>query len=251
MRLSDLKTGQSATILKVLGHGGFRRRIMEMGFVRGKKVEVVLNAPLRDPIVYKIMDYEVSLRRSEAHMVVVITNEEAEGLISEEYNGTREGDQLHEVIAQSSKRINVALVGNPNSGKTSLFNAISGGHEHVGNYSGVTVDAKRGHCTYRGYRFEITDLPGTYALTAYSPEELYVRRHLAEHTPDVIINAVVASNLERNLYLTTELIDLNPRVVVALNMYDELEASGAELDYDSLGRMLGVPMVPEIGRAHV
>ena len=221
---------------------------MEMGFVRGKKVEVVLNAPLRDPIVYKIMDYEVSLRRSEAHMVVVITNEEAEGLISEEYNGTREGDQLHEVIAQSSKRINVALVGNPNSGKTSLFNAISGGHEHVGNYSGVTVDAKRGHCTYRGYRFEITDLPGTYALTAYSPEELYVRRHLAEHTPDVIINAVVASNLERNLYLTTELIDLNPRVVVALNMYDELEASGAELDYDSLGRMLGVPMVPVVAR---
>ena len=248
MRLSDLKTGQSATILKVLGHGGFRRRIMEMGFVRGKKVEVVLNAPLRDPIVYKIMDYEVSLRRSEAHMVVVITNEEAEGLISEEYNGTREGDQLHEVITQSSKRINVALVGNPNSGKTSLFNAISGGHEHVGNYSGVTVDAKRGHCTYRGYRFEITDLPGTYALTAYSPEELYVRRHLAEHTPDVIINAVVASNLERNLYLTTELIDLNPRVVVALNMYDELEASGAELDYDSLGRMLGVPMVPVVAR---
>ena len=248
MRLSDLKTGESATILKVLGHGGFRRRIMEMGFVRGKKVEVVLNAPLRDPIVYRIMDYEVSLRRSEAQMVVVITNEEAEGLISEEYNGTREGDQLHEVIAQSSKRINVALVGNPNSGKTSLFNAISGGHEHVGNYSGVTVDAKRGHCTYRGYRFEITDLPGTYALTAYSPEELYVRRHLAEHTPDVIINAVVASNLERNLYLTTELIDLNPRVVVALNMYDELEASGAELDYDSLGRMLGVPMVPVVAR---
>ena len=248
MRLSDLKTGESATILKVLGHGGFRRRIMEMGFVRGKKVEVVLNAPLRDPIVYKIMDYEVSLRRSEAHMVVVITNEEAEGLISEEYNGTREGDQLHEVIAQSSKRINVALVGNPNSGKTSLFNAISGGHEHVGNYSGVTVDAKRGHYNYKGYRFEITDLPGTYALTAYSPEELYVRRHLAEHTPDVIINAVVASNLERNLYLTTELIDLNPRVVVALNMYDELEASGAELDYDSLGRMLGVPMVPVVAR---
>ena len=248
MRLSDLKTGQSATILKVLGHGGFRRRIMEMGFVRGKKVEVVLNAPLHDPIVYRIMDYEVSLRRSEAQMVVVITNEEAEGLISGEYNGTREGDQLHEVIAQSSKRINVALVGNPNSGKTSLFNAISGGHEHVGNYSGVTVDAKRGHYNYKGYRFEITDLPGTYALTAYSPEELYVRRHLAEHTPDVIINAVVASNLERNLYLTTELIDLNPRVVVALNMYDELEASGAELDYDSLGRMLGVPMVPVVAR---
>lgn len=248
MRLSDLKTGESATILKVLGHGGFRRRIMEMGFVRGKRVEVVMNAPLHDPIVYRIMDYEVSLRRSEAHMVVVITHEEAEGLRGGEYNGSNDGEQLSEIITQSSKRINVALVGNPNSGKTSLFNAISGSHEHVGNYSGVTVDAKRGYYTYKGYRFEITDLPGTYALTAYTPEELYVRRHLAEHTPDVIINAVVASNLERNLYLTTELIDLNPRMVVALNMYDELESSGAVLDYDNLGRMLGVPMVPVVAR---
>lgn len=154
MRLSDLKTGQSATILKVLGHGGFRRRIMEMGFVRGKKSKWFSMPRCATRSFTKSWTTRFSLRRSEAHMVVVITNEEAEGLISEEYNGTREGDQLHEVIAQSSKRINVALVGNPNSGKTSLFNAISGGHEHVGNYSGVTVDAKRGHCTYRGYRFE-------------------------------------------------------------------------------------------------
>ena len=248
-RLSELRTGESGTILKVLGHGGFRRRIMEMGFVRGKRVEVLQNAPLHDPIEYRIMGYGVSLRRSEAEMVVVVTDRDAEATLAQCDAGTStDSDYLGEVIARSGRRINVALVGNPNSGKTSLFNAISGGHEHVGNYSGVTVDAKRGHYSYRGYEFEITDLPGTYALAAYTPEELYVRRHLIEKTPDVIVNAVVASNLERNLYLTTELIDINPRMVVALNMYDELLLSGARLDYDSLGRMLGVPMVPVVAK---
>ena len=276
MRLSELKTGESATILKVTGHGGFRRRIMEMGFVRGQRVEVILNAPLKDPIEYKIMGYDISLRRSEAYMVVVLSDSEAceylagggshhhhhehhhkhcgcgaDGQPAEpespttETPGPEEGcATIDEVIKRHSRTISVALVGNPNSGKTSLFNAISGGHEHVGNYSGVTVGAKIGHRYYRGYRFEVTDLPGTYALSAYTPEERYVRSHIAERTPDVIINSVVASNLERNLYLTTELIDINPRMVVALNMFDELNSSGAELDYDNLGRMLGVPMVP-------
>ncbi|MEE1099013.1 MAG: ferrous iron transport protein B [Alistipes sp.] len=250
MRLSELKTGERAVIVKVLGHGGFRRRIMEMGFVRGKHVEVVLNAPLKDPIDYRVMNYNVSLRRSEAEMVVVLTNEEAEswrgGLVSE---GITECETVDEVLSQSSKHIHIALVGNPNSGKTSLFNAISGGREHVGNYSGVTVDAKVGYRKYRGYHFEITDLPGTYALAAYTPEEIYVREHLVKSTPDVIINSVVASNLERNLYLTTELIDINPRMVVALNMYDELESSGAKLDYENLGAMMGVPMVPVVARS--
>ena len=278
MRLSELKTGESATIVKVMGHGGFRRRIMEMGFVRGQRVEVILNAPLKDPIEYKIMGYDISLRRSEADMVVVLTDDEAgEYLARREHHrhhrhahsgecgcpaaetapaeirteefGATESDEaccasIDEVVARHSRTIAVALVGNPNSGKTSLFNAISGGHEHVGNYSGVTVGAKIGHRTYRGYSFEVTDLPGTYALSAYTPEERYVRHHLATKTPDVVINSVVASNLERNLYLTTELIDINPRMVVALNMFDELQDSGAKLDYDSLGRMLGVPMVP-------
>lgn len=256
MRLSDLKTGESATILKVTGHGGFRRRIMEMGFVRGQRVEVLLNAPLRDPIEYRIMGYDISLRRSEAGMVVVLSDDEAQAAgLAAGGSGAGASESGHAAYAPRDGRaarpetIGVALVGNPNSGKTSLFNAISGSHEHVGNYSGVTVDAKRGQCVYKGYRIEITDLPGTYALSAYTPEELYVRRHLAEHMPDVIINSVVASNLERNLYLTTELIDLSQRMVVALNMYDELEAEGARLDYDSLGGMLGVPMVPVVARS--
>ena len=251
MRLSDLQTDESATILKVTGHGGFRRRIVEMGFIRGQRVEVVLNAPLKDPIKYKIMGYEVSLRRSEAEMVEVLSDEEARELLAAPAAEDRplgtpadETDALREVVSRRSRTISVALVGNPNSGKTSLFNAISGGHEHVGNYSGVTVGAKGGVRNYRGYRLEVTDLPGTYALSAYTPEERYVRDHLANERPDVIINAVVASNLERNLYLTTELIDINPRMVIALNMYDELEARGATLDHEQLGRMLGVPMVP-------
>ena len=275
MRLSELKTGESGTIVKVMGHGGFRRRIMEMGFVRGQRVEVLLNAPLKDPIEYKIMGYDISLRRSEADMVEVLTDSEAHEYLAgggdqrrhrHEPVGKPEQDEelratepepdagcctsIDEVVTRRTRTITVALVGNPNSGKTSLFNAISGGHEHVGNYSGVTVGAKIGSCVYRGYRFEITDLPGTYALSAYTPEERYVRHHLAESIPDVVINSVVASNLERNLYLTTELIDINPRMVVALNMYDELQASGATLDYENLGRMLGVPMVPVEARNH-
>lgn len=252
MRLSEIQTGHSVVVLKVLGHGGFRRRIMEMGFVRGKKVDVLQNAPLNDPIKYKIMGYEVSLRRSEAEMIEVITHDEAlaTDIGSEgDYYGTTSIESLETVIACSDKTINVALIGNPNSGKTSLFNMASGGHEHVGNYSGVTVDAKHGQMHYKGYEFNIYDLPGTYALSAYTPEEVYVRRHLFEKTPDVVINVVTASNLERNLYLTTELIDINLRMVVALNMYDELEQDGAKLDFKFLGELLGVPMVPTVSRS--
>lgn len=253
MRLSELKTGESAIVVKVVGHGGFRRRILEMGFVRGTRVEVILNAPLRDPIEYRIMGYNISLRRSEAEMVKVITEDEAYQQLSNKAESvdtaTSDEEHITNIISEHTKHINVALVGNPNSGKTSLFNCIAGAHEHVGNYSGVTVDAKRGKCMHKGYLLHITDLPGTYALSAYTPEERYVRHHIVEHNPDIILNVVCSSNLERNLYLTTELIDMSQRMVVALNMYDELENSGAKLDHDTLGEMMGVPMIPVVGRS--
>ena len=250
IRLSDLKTGESATIVKILGHGAFRKRVMEMGFVRGKTVKVLLNAPLQDPIKYNILGYEVSLRRSEAQLIEIIPyNEDTKNKAI-----TTENSQLQTIndndpvtIAdRERKNINVALIGNPNCGKTSLFNFVSGAHERVGNYSGVTVDAKEGYFDYKGYHITIVDLPGTYSLSAYSPEELYVRRYLKDEIPDVILNMIVASNLERNLYLTTELIDMDRSMVVGLNMYDELQKSGAKLDYDALGKMIGVPFVPTI-----
>lgn len=255
MKLSELRTGEKGVIVKVLGHGGFRRRIIEMGFIKGKTVEVLLNAPLKDPIKYKIMGYEISLRRQEAEMIEVIGEEEARETngnaslydpISENIPVTEE--QM-KALAQGKRRtINVALAGNPNCGKTSLFNIASGSHEHVGNYSGVTVDAKEGFFDFQGYHFRLIDLPGTYSLSAYSPEELYVRKHIIEETPDVIINVVDAGNLERNLYLTTQLIDMNVRMVIALNMYDALQNSGNELDIKKLSQLLGVPAVPTISR---
>ena len=247
MRLSDLKTGETATVVKVLGYGGFRRRIMEMGFVRGQEVKVILDAPLKDPIEYHIMGYDISLRRKEAEMIVVMTREEAGNLISTDSSSLIDSEDIvMQAIDTSHKHISIGLVGNPNSGKTSLFNTLCGRSEHVGNYSGVTVDAKRGTMQYKGYTLEVTDLPGTYALSAYSPEEVYVRRHIINHTPDIILNTVVASNLERNLYLTTELIDISPKMVIALNMYDELERSGASFDHEALGEMIGIPMIPVV-----
>lgn len=258
MLLSELKTGERAIVVKVLGHGGFRKRIIEMGFIKGKTVEAILNAPLQDPVKYKIMGYELSLRHDEAAMIQVVSEEE----IAREYgqdaslsipsNGGEVveveaiSNHLREVATRKRRTINVALVGNPNSGKTSLFNFASGATEHVGNYSGVTVDAKEGKCQFEGYTFNIVDLPGTYSLTAYSPEELYVRKQIIEKTPDVIINVVDASNLERNLYLTTQLIDMDLRMVCALNMYDDLERKGDKLDTAKLGQLLGVPMIPTV-----
>ena len=255
MRLSELQTGEKGVIIKVMGHGGFRRRIIEMGFIKGKTVEVLLNAPLKDPIKHKIMGYEISLRRQEAAMIEVMSEEEArESMQETHFHDPIAEDipvseaKLKEIASGKRRTINVALVGNPNCGKTSLFNVASGSHEHVGNYSGVTVDAKEGHFDFQGYHFRLVDLPGTYSLSAYSPEELYVRKHIIDETPDVIINVVDAGNLERNLYLTAQLIDMNVRMVVALNMYDALLHSGNTLDHKKLGQLFGVPIVPTVSR---
>lgn len=244
MLLADLRPGQTGVVTKILGHGAFRKRVMEMGFVRGREVRMVLNAPLADPVKYALMDYEVSLRRAEASLIEVMLLEDWEKHEEDSPIAMGEHEENENMHLRRDKVINVALVGNPNCGKTSLFNIVSGAHEHVGNYAGVTVGAKAGKLFYKGYQLNIVDLPGTYSLSAYSPEELYVMRYLREETPDVIVNVVVASNLERNLYLTSELIDMNRSMVIDLNMYDELERSGANLDYKLLGKMLGVPMVP-------
>ena len=253
MRLSELRTGEKGVIVKVLGHGGFRKRIVEMGFIKGKTVEVILNAPLKDPIKYRLLGYEISLRRQEADMIEGVSEQEARTMQNPYHGSITEDVPVSEselvALAKGKRRtINVALVGNPNCGKTSLFNIASGAHEHVGNYSGVTVDAKEGFFDFQGYHFRIVDLPGTYSLSAYTPEELYVRKHIIEETPDVIINVADSSNLERNFYLTTQLIDMNVRMVIALNMYDELESSGNKLDYIKLSQLIGVPMIPTVCR---
>lgn len=256
MRLSELHTGEKGVIVKVMGRGAFRKRIIEMGFIRGKEVDVIQNAPLKDPIHYRVMGYDVSLRRNDAAMIEVISAAEYAKAQMSQQSEERSADSyilpstedLQALAIHKGKTINVALVGNPNCGKTSLFNFASGAHEHVGNYSGVTVDAKEGTFQQDGYTFRIVDLPGTYSLSAYTPEELYVRRHLSEEQPDVVINVLDASNLERNLYLTCQLIDMDVRSVIALNMYDELERSGNKFDYESLSRMIGTPIVPTISR---
>ena len=256
MKLSELKTGERAVIVKVNGHGSFRKRIIEMGFVKGNRVKVILNAPLRDPIEYEIIGYKISLRREEASKIEVISETEAKKMLSERESLPAleaEGEtylerEMNTLAEERRKVIKVALVGNPNCGKTSLFNIASGSHEHVGNYSGVTVDAKEGTFEQGGYKFILVDLPGTYSLSAYSPEELYVRKNLIEDMPDVVVNVIDSSNLQRNLYLTTQLIDMNLRVVMALNMYDELLAKGDKLDIKQLGYLLGMPVVPTVSR---
>ena len=273
MRLSELQTGEKCVVVRIVRrslrqhknvetsdthslfghlnlHNAFCNRIAEMGFVRGQEVEVILNAPLKDPVKYKVMGYEVSLRRSEAALIEVVRiTDENEKPIQDTFHGIITENENQEIIINPPNTITVALVGNPNCGKSTLFNSAANEHEHVGNYSGVTVDAKASSFTQGDYNFQIVDLPGTYSLTAYTPEEIYVRKYIVEKKPDVIINVIDASNLERNLYLTTQLIDMNLRVVIALNMYDEFLAKGNSLDYYALSKMIGIPIIPTVARA--
>ncbi len=249
MTLYDLDQGEKAIISKVRGRGAFRKRISEMGFVKGKVVTVVKKAPLKDPVEYNVMGYEISLRINEAKLVEVITAKEAikNRQALDDFAGIIDENSLKTTFGEKSKVIDVALVGNPNSGKTTIFNYASGSKEHVGNYPGVTVDSKQAKFKLDGYTFNIIDLPGTYSLTAYSPEELYVRKYILGHLPDVVINVLDASNIERNLYLTTQLIDMDIKVVVALNMYDELAHKGDKFDFENLGKMIGIPFIPTVG----
>jgi len=246
LHLSDLQNNDTAIIIKVIGHGAFRKRITEMGFVKGKIVKVIKNAPLQDPVEYQIMGYNVSLRRSEAALIEVISVNDIQQSEQFLFEGTLTEDRLKASAKEKGQKINVALVGNPNCGKTTLFNYASGSHERVGNYGGVTVDAKEATIKQNNYTLKIVDLPGTYSITEYTPEELFVRTHITDNMPDVVVNVIDASNLERNLFLTTQLIDMNIKVVIALNMYDELEQKGIILKYEELGKMMGIPIVPTV-----
>ena len=246
MTLNELHTGDSATITRIKGRGAFRKRLTEMGFIRGKSILVVKSAPLKDPVEYRILDSNISLRRSEASLVEVISEKDYQpvtpagtGFIS----GTL---QRGPVVPRPGKTIDVALVGNPNCGKTTLFNRVSRSKEHVGNYAGVTVDSKEALFLHKGYTFRITDLPGTYSLSDYSSEERFVREHILKKKPDVVVNVVDANNLERNLYLTSQLIDMDVTVVLALNMYDDLRASKDKIDLSHLSKLLGIRIVPTI-----
>lgn len=311
-QLSDLQNDEVGIITKIIGHGAFRKRITEMGFVKGKPVKVIKNAPLQDPIEYELMGFRVSLRRNEARLIEVVPihdasintehfrhrrfwrrhnrkgfgrgrlididndsasqstdahelkgrrfshrkhegklfkkfhSEDYEAIFSQPFEGTIHDDDLRETIREKSKTINVALVGNPNSGKTTLFNYATGKHERVGNYGGVTVDTKEAHLKHNGYKINVTDLPGTYSISEYSPEELFVRKHITETMPDVVVNVIDSSNLERNLFLTSQLMDMNIKVVIALNMYDELEEKGDKFDHEALGKIIGIPIVTTV-----
>jgi len=244
MRLSEVIENNTVIITKVLGHGSFRRRISEMGFVAGKEITVLKNAPLRDPIEYQLMGYNVSLRRAEANLIEVITAEEALHLEPQSFDGTIDMEILKTSAYKKGKIIHISLVGNPNCGKTTLFNRVTNSNEHVGNYSGVTVDAKEATFSRGNYSFKLVDLPGTYSLTSYSPEELFTRNYIIEETPDIVLNVIDSTNLERNMYLTTQLIDMDIKVVIALNMHDDLVSGGAKLNTEDLGAMMGIPIVP-------
>ncbi len=245
MLLSDLRAQESGIIVKVKGQGAFRKRVTEMGFIKGQPVTVIRNAPFQDPVEYSVMGYEVSLRRAEASLIEVVTGKSQE--VAGDFPGTIEFDEGFKFPSGPDKTINIALIGNPNCGKTSIFNQASRSYEHVGNYGGVTVETKIARVEYQGYTFNIYDLPGTYSLTSYSPEEIYVRNFLTDSLPDVVVNVVDATNLERNLYLTTQLIDMNLKMVMALNMYDEFKLSGNHFNHLSFASMLGIPIIPTVG----
>jgi len=246
MILSELNINEKAVIVKIKGRGAFRKRITEMGFVKGKIIKLIKKAPLNDPVVYEIMGYEISLRNSEASLIEIVSEAESVITTTPQLNNQTTEEILLNNAKAIEKNINVVLIGNPNCGKTTLFNHASNSHEHVGNYSGVTIDAKSAIFKYKDYNINIIDLPGTYSLSAYSPEELYVRNYILNEVPDIVINVVDSSNIERNLFLTTQLIDMDIKAVVALNMYDELEKKGDKFNFEKIGAMIGFPFAPTV-----
>jgi len=250
IKLSDLKKGDRGRIERVAGDERFRKRIAELGFVTGVEVESIRKAPFKDPGAYLVKGAHISLRNTEARKIeVTITpkGQEDNGKNSK-FISSHGSSRKMDIPSPGKKVIEIALVGNPNCGKTSVFNYASKSREKVANYSGVTVSMKEASFYMDGYHLRLVDLPGTYSLSAHSPEEEYVREYLMKKNPDIVLNVLDSTKLERNLYLTTQLIDMNVPVVVALNMYDEFRNQKDYLKYDKLGNMLGIPFVPTIAK---
>ncbi|MBN2656940.1 MAG: ferrous iron transport protein B [Spirochaetales bacterium] len=249
--LSELNIGQNAVVISVNAKGEVKRRLLDMGMCKGAVFTVIRIAPLGDPIVIKIKGFDLSLRMEEAASIVVETE------IKEEDRGL-EKDKLYSPVDASlksrekgRKEINVALLGNPNSGKTSLFNCLAGAHQKVGNFSGVTVEKYEGFVRYKDYKINLIDLPGTYSLTAYSPEEVVARNYIIEERPDIVIDVIDGTNLERNLYLTTQIMELEVDVLYAINMIDEVEKQGIEIDIQQIQKLLGSHVVTTSAARHL
>lgn len=254
MYLNSLKPGESAKILTVGGEGALRQHFLDMGVIPGAEVSVIKLAPLGDPMELRIHGYELTLRLSEAERIEcekINTSEDKEKNIKDrkktEHPGLGEEGRFHPkgtgTPLPEGTTLTFALVGNQNSGKTTLFNQLTGSNQHVGNFPGVTVDRKDGKI--KGYPDTlITDLPGIYSMSPFSSEELVSRNFVLNERPKAIINIVDATNIERNLYLTMQLIEMNVPMVVALNMMDELRGNGGTVDVNRMEAMLGVPVVP-------
>lgn len=253
MKLDNLAIGKSAVIVSVGGTGALRQHFLDMGLIQGVEVTMVKYAPMGDPIEIKIHDFELTLRKEDAQKIEVkeITKKEElknENIIFKNKNHPGYGESSYDKINNhqiyhESDLLTFALVGNQNCGKTTLFNQLTGSNQHVGNFPGVTVDRKDG--VIKGYKNSlITDLPGIYSMSPYSSEEIVTRNFLLKEQPKAIINIVDATNIERNLYLTMQLLELNMPMVVALNMMDEMSGNGGTVLINELEAHLGVPVVP-------
>ena len=254
MKLDELLVGESAQIVSVEGEGALRQHFLDMGLIPGVEVTVVKYAPMGDPIELKIHDYELTIRLADAKQIEITKqyqNHPKEYTLTElkknhpgyGENGKLYHDKKTETPLSDDEVLTFALVGNQNCGKTTLFNQLTGSMQHVGNFPGVTVDRKDGHI--KGYpQTLITDLPGIYSMSPYSSEEIVTREFLLKEKPKGIINIIDATNIERNLYLTMQLLELDMPMVVALNMMDELRKNDGSIMVSELEQLLGVPVVP-------
>jgi len=243
--LSDLNIGDKGAIHSVKATGEIRRRLLDVGLFKGTKFKIMRLAPLGDPIVIRVKGFDLSLRLEEAKQIrVEKIGFTGDGIPMREHKNLYSPIPNKEKVIRNTKTITVALLGNPNSGKTSLFNAIVGAHQKVGNFTGVTVEKTEGSVNYKGYKINIIDLPGTYSLTPFSPEEVVARDYIIEKKPDVVIDVIAGSNLERNLYLTTQVMELEVDMLVALNMWDEVEKLGIKVDIPQLEALLGSHVIP-------